>query len=216
MSKLRLKDYLFCIAFVFCPVIVSPTSAISNQSAISLAREDYPIVTPIEVYPSEGYPSVTPIQEPNVEIVGAHSTNQFFTSSAGELRQPPNVGSGMPPVPTNNSLAYQEEKNKYDAWELTHRKNTLRLHLYSSIAILILVVVIVIAGIFLSYEQLRKGSSSETKFSVKGGAVEISSSIIGFLILFLSLAFFYLYLKEVYPVHEIGAAKDNAGLTDEN
>ncbi|HEY9301200.1 MAG TPA: hypothetical protein VIQ31_33535, partial [Phormidium sp.] len=66
MSKLHFKFYLSCIVFVFCPIIVSPASAISNQSAISFTREDYPIVTPIELYSSEDYPSITPVQEPDV------------------------------------------------------------------------------------------------------------------------------------------------------
>ncbi|MBD2234786.1 hypothetical protein [Phormidium tenue] len=291
MSKLRLKLYVSCIAFVLCPGIASPVFAISNQSVISLARENYSIATALE-----SYPSITPIQEPNVEVEGADitlteatitdapsaleqalelgdkateqsnvaassedwgnvsrqwlkaidllqqasqdeaqrseasqkigeyqqnladSTREFFALSSGEgtTSGRARVGASMSAIARNNSPAFQDKKTEYDTWELIHRKNTLRLSFYSSIAIFALVVVIVIAGILLSYEQLRRGLSSETKFSVKGGTVELSSSIIGLLVLFISLAFFYLYLLEVYPIHEIGAKiEDNSGLTGE-
>lgn len=139
-----------------------------------------------------------------------YSVQQLLTSSQG--------GGGMiEALPDNITPAYQEKRTQYDIWILDHRRNTFRLSLYSSIAIFLLVVIVVMAGIYLSYLQLVKGLSSETKVAIKEGSFEVSSSIIGFLILFLSLAFFYLYLREVYPVHEIGTTTENSvNSTNEN
>jgi uncharacterized BrkB/YihY/UPF0761 family membrane protein len=123
----------------------------------------------------------------------------------------------MSTIPVDSSPQFQKELTDYNAWILEHRKNIFRLSLYSSIAIFILVVVIVISGILLSYVQLKKGLASETKVSIKDGTLDVSSSIVGFLILFLSLAFFYLYLREVYPIHEIGMVTEkNAAITNKN
>lgn len=139
------------------------------------------------------------------------STERLLTISEG--------GGGMVErLPANNIVpAYQQEQTQYDIWTLNHRKNTLQLSFYSSIAIFLLVVVIVVVGLYLSYLQLLKGLSSETKLVVKEGTLEVSSAIIGFLILLLSLAFFYLYLREVYPIHEIGTTTEkNADGVNEN
>ena len=71
--------------------------------------------------------------------------------------------------------------------------------------ITLLVFSITLAGVWMSYRQFeadlrasRDGPSNTFKASAAG--VEISSSVIGLLVLVVSLAFFYLYVKEVYPI----------------
>jgi len=52
------------------------------------------------------------------------------------------------------------------------------------------------------HESDQSGSATHSSLKVGLHGIEVSSSIIGLLILVLSLAFFYLYLSNVYPVFD--------------
>lgn len=89
-----------------------------------------------------------------------------------------------------------------------HRLVTLWTQYVSSIIILVIVLGIVFFGIMMSYKQFKQSIDKPAKTTtVKIGqhGIEVSTSIIGIVILLISLVFFYLYLKEVYPISEIGA-----------
>lgn len=92
----------------------------------------------------------------------------------------------------NNMLNYQ------------HSQNVFKWQLLSSKLIFITVIILVMAGIVFSGLQFKKGTSdnrTELEFSKDG--VKVSSSILGVIILVISLAFFYLYLVYVYPIEEV-------------
>lgn len=51
------------------------------------------------------------------------------------------------------------------------------------------------------------GAPPQSVFKVGAQGLEVTSSLIGFLVLSVSLAFFYLYVVNVYPLYEIAAAQ---------
>ena len=107
----------------------------------------------------------------------------------------------------------------YNEFGLQHMERAFLWQYYSSIMIFAIVVCIVITGLFLSYRQFRlqewkamnpqktvtasaEGTSEFTTTTLEFGkeGVKINSAVIGLIILSLSLAFFFLYLKYVYPI----------------
>lgn len=110
------------------------------------------------------------------------------------------------------------EKNNYLRTALVHRRNTFDWQYRSGIIIFYMVMFIVFVGLIISglhfYKSLnppkkRKAAveevaevQSELEVSLTGG-IKLRSSLIGLMILVISLAFMYLYLIYVYPVDEL-------------
>ena len=114
---------------------------------------------------------------------------------------------------------------KYRQDALDHRAKVFDWQLISSRMIFIVVVLLVGVGIVFSWLQFRRSlpvlkrtrmrkndpsskdapadvpAPTATTFKASLDGVEISSPVLGVIILGLSLAFFYLYLVYVYPVH---------------
>ena len=99
-----------------------------------------------------------------------------------------------------------ERRREYIEWSLNHEKRVFNWHHFSSVFIFFVVHFIILLGLYFSYIQFRYSINNKgmdrTPSTMKVGhsEIEISSSIIGLLILVVSLAFFYLYLENVYPV----------------
>ncbi len=79
----------------------------------------------------------------------------------------------------------------------------------ASIVLLYLVVFIALIGIIFSGFQLWKAyklsdPQPETTLEVSAGKIRITSSVVGIIILTISLGFMYLFLQEVYPIREVG------------
>jgi hypothetical protein len=92
----------------------------------------------------------------------------------------------------------------YQAGGFLHRARVFRWQLYSSMVIFAIVHLLVIAGLYFSWMQFQKGTeetASEVEFS--GTSIKMRSSVLGVIILVISLAFFYLYLVYVYPIEEL-------------
>lgn len=130
----------------------------------------------------------------------------------------------------DNSNAPLEYKNAYWQYEiqaLDHRRQVFEWQLISSKYIFLIVIAVVIMGLLLSFwqfylpiyrynkfikthkeleakqmtEENKEAALSTLKLGKDG--IEITSSVIGLLILFISIAFFFLYLNYVYPISEI-------------
>lgn len=88
---------------------------------------------------------------------------------------------------------------------LTHRTRVIEWQHFSTRVIFFVVLFLVGTGIYFSWVQFKSGSDSQTinEIEVSLTGVEVSSPILGVIILVLSLAFFYLYLRYVYPITEI-------------
>lgn len=86
-----------------------------------------------------------------------------------------------------------------------HQRDVFQWQLLSSRILFVIVLVLVIAGIYFAAVQFRRdmregkeGATSTLKFEKDG--IEVSSSVLGVIILVISLVFFYLYLVFIYPI----------------
>ncbi len=106
---------------------------------------------------------------------------------------------------------YREYSNKfleYEAFSLDHRRRVFNWQYYSSIVIFCIVILIVLTGLLMSYQHFRHSmkthDQAETEISLGKTGIKVRSSIIGIIILVISVAFFYLYLAHVYEIEEVG------------
>jgi len=125
---------------------------------------------------------------------------------------------------------------KHRAWAQEFKQKSFEWHLLSTKIIFGLVIVIVGFGLFITYLQFRRDytdavyhekhvhveakpaegesaaapvavpAKSVTSLKLGPGGLELSSQIIGLAVLAFSLGFFYLYVKNVYPMTEVGVA----------
>ncbi len=113
---------------------------------------------------------------------------------------------------------YQTKDIKeYEEWRLNFIKKSYEWQFYSSIGIYFLVVFILFTGLYFSYLQFKNSiikqninnnnkdskntkSLPETKLKLSQTGVEVSSSLIGVIILVFSVIFFYMYIEKIYPL----------------
>jgi hypothetical protein len=117
-------------------------------------------------------------------------------------------------------------------WKEEFSERSYNWHLFSAKLIFFLVIGIVLFGLYVTYLQFNRdysdwshhpgvagtpatGASSEgpakdampprpvSSLKLSAGGLELSSQVIGLIVLALSFAFFYLYLKEVHPMVEV-------------
>ena len=119
----------------------------------------------------------------------------------------------------------EEEQYKHAIWALKYQEKIYEYQHISSIVLLFVSLIVLICGLYFSYMQfkdrtdhiypnkatknlsenidsnnIKKNDESKTSLKIGMAGIEISSSIIGLLILCVSLAFFYLYIANIYPV----------------
>lgn len=92
-------------------------------------------------------------------------------------------------------------------WRFEYPKRVFNQQITTGIIISLVVLVLIISGLAFSFWQLEYAlsvgdfSSLSTEASIEtAGKVSINSSIIGAVVLVISLAFFYLYLKNVFQI----------------
>jgi len=98
---------------------------------------------------------------------------------------------------------YNDAYWKYQRGSLDHLRKIYAWQYLSSIVIFFVVIFLVLMGVLFSWLQFKaaayKGESEELDASMQG--VKITSSTLGVVILVLSMCFFYLYLRYVYPIN---------------
>lgn len=102
------------------------------------------------------------------------------------------------------------KKLEYDEFSLMHRKSSHKYQYTTSLIIFCLVVVIVLFGLLFSWLEFKKGIGSKTTLKFSSDGVEISSQIIGLIVLVISLGFAYIYIDKAYPINEIGSAQSSS------
>lgn len=117
------------------------------------------------------------------------------------------------PATRDAYLKYIRERYLYLASHFDHRRDVFAWQHSSSQVIFGVVLVLVGAGMYFSAVQFHRGlrprhvpsaeSVQKTEFSASLKEIKVSSPVLGVIILAISLAFFYLYLVFVYPVHEV-------------
>lgn len=93
-----------------------------------------------------------------------------------------------------------------------HRSRVFNWQLLSSRLIFVVVLLLVVGGMYFAWVQFHIGLQAQrergerpepTTLSASLKGVEVTSPILGVVILMISLLFFYLYLTYVYPIQEI-------------
>ncbi len=121
----------------------------------------------------------------------------------------------LPKLPSNYDASTYASYNRayiaaydYLVSSYDHRKKVFRWQLISSMIIFVIVVMLVIIGVYFSWQQFKKAlaegksmENTELKASLTG--IQVSSSVLGIIILVIALLFFYLYLVYVYPISVI-------------
>jgi hypothetical protein len=114
-------------------------------------------------------------------------------------------------TPSVRDAAY----DKYYAATLEHRVRVFDWQSKASRYIFWMVIILVMAGLTFSavqfYIGLRRGvtnASHEVELSMQ--AVKVKSQFLGVVTLALSLAFFYLYVANVYPIVQVNPSKHEA------
>jgi hypothetical protein len=152
-------------------------------------------------------------QKPEVEM-----TEQ--TSSYATEKPEPTL-----PLASHPELFDQQTKEKYLAAlreyydyrisGLQHRQRVFGWQLFSSKVIFVVVLVLVFTGIYFAAVQFHtglgkragaegtSGSNEVTEFAATVKGIKVKSPVLGVIILVISLAFFYLYLRYVYPIENI-------------
>lgn len=103
-------------------------------------------------------------------------------------------------------MEFAELQLEYEEKRLAQRAATFAWQQRSTEFIFALVVLIVVSGLGLSFWHVYRKESAPTKFTVGEKGVEVSSRLVGVVVFILSLVFFYLYVKTVYPISEVAVA----------
>lgn len=101
---------------------------------------------------------------------------------------------------------YDYRKDGYE-----FRSRVFEWQLLSTRIIFVVVVLLVVAGIYFAAVQFHVALATirnvpaqlESKLEVSAKGIVVNSSVLGVVILGLSLAFFYLYLVHIYPIRDV-------------
>ena len=130
----------------------------------------------------------------------------------------------LDPPTKQKVLASFDEYLNYRISGYQHRREVFQWQLYSSKITFYVVIFLVLAGVYFSGIQFHRsmgqrrprvvadkevtqvvstGKEEVTEITATLKGIKVSSPVLGILILVISLAFFYLYLRYVYPIEEI-------------
>jgi len=119
-----------------------------------------------------------------------------------------------------DSIRFEKDMKVYD-YSILHMKRSFTWQFYSGIVIFAMVIIIVSVGLLLSYKQfqltelqiksrLKKANEQKPEMENNNINIEISktglkinTAVIGLALLFLSLVFFFLYIKYVYNIEVV-------------
>ena len=121
------------------------------------------------------------------------------------------AGTEQPGDPSMKAGQSAAEKELWDAYYATakysyvNRRDAFAWQSVTTKIIFVLVIVLVLFGATLTALQFTRTSTGVTALKASTGGIEVTSPVIGVVILTLSLGFFYLYLANVYPINEVKA-----------
>ncbi|SEO10942.1 hypothetical protein SAMN05192574_105337 [Mucilaginibacter gossypiicola] len=109
-----------------------------------------------------------------------------------------------------NNKIINDSVRSYYLWALQNRKLIISRQQCTGNLIFILVVTLVLSGLifsgiqfYIALKSLKKrsgGANTATSFKASLSGIEVSSSVLGVIVLTISIVFFYLYLSRVYPL----------------
>lgn len=145
--------------------------------------------------------------KPRVEKDVVPKAGKTASASSGPVEPP------SPAMDPQTNARYQESlRASYDfqIYSYTQAKKTFDWQYWSSKVIFWVVLVLVGAGLAFSALQFYLGykagtvKAEESTFEATLQGVKVSSSVLGVIVLTISIVFFYLYLKYVYPITNVG------------
>lgn len=143
------------------------------------------------------------------------------------------------PLPPDAAKRINERYIRHLEWQFEFAQHSWNWHFYSTILLFFIVLLIVAFGLWITYlqfqkddapqpdgagasssaqsgpstqgepEQKKASDSNKTTMKLSAAGLELSSQIIGLFVLGFSLAFFYLYVKEVYPIQVLNLNQTN-------
>jgi hypothetical protein len=203
------------------------------QANVSMPPVKHPSTTPAKKAASDCRPQPTMNANGELEFTGCSEKpervdrSQFDPSSAPSGSATGSQHGGVSTVDLDpQTRAKQQEalraKYDYQAFSFEHAKRTFDFQYQSGRIIFWVVLLIVFAGLAFSAVQFYVGlhhplesrmkadgkdpapsdeSVSEFEASLQG--IKLKSSVLGLIILAMSMVFFYLYLKYVYPITNV-------------
>jgi hypothetical protein len=100
-------------------------------------------------------------------------------------------------------LAALRENYLYNVAALQHRRASFEWSLIASEIMFFMVLVMVLAGLVFAAIQFRSSAPTPTDLEISTTGLKVSSSVLGVVILAMSMAFFYVYTRYVYPIQEV-------------
>jgi hypothetical protein len=152
----------------------------------------------------------------------------FAKAAAAAQGQP--AASDSAPAAAGLLKADLEAQARHLQWQRDYERRGWEWHLLSTQLLFGVVLLIVAFGLYITYAQFRRDYSgwqpsaapgtpppaqdtdpapaprllpAATTLKLSPAGLEVTSQIVGLIVLALSLAFFFLYVKEVYPIREV-------------
>jgi hypothetical protein len=152
----------------------------------------------------------------------------FAKAAAAAQGQP--AASDAAPAAAGLLKADLEAQARHLQWQRDYERRGWEWHLLSTQLLFGVVLLIVAFGLYITYAQFRRDYSgwqppaatgtpppapdaaekstprplpAATTLKLSPAGLEVTSQIVGLIVLALSLAFFFLYVKEVYPIREV-------------
>ncbi|MCC7180850.1 MAG: hypothetical protein IT177_20895 [Acidobacteria bacterium] len=134
-----------------------------------------------------------------------------MASAASELGDASNGCEQADPATRSECLEAVRENYRYVKAALDHRRASFEWSLTASKIMFVVVLSLVFSGLLFAAAQFRRGmrATTEVEFSVSG--IKMRSPVLGVVILAVSMAFFYLYARYVYPIQEVHSGEGRAG-----
>ena len=119
-----------------------------------------------------------------------------------------NRGEYLGQIDSNKGIVLSDSAtiNSYIRFSLNHKENSMKWQLRASVTIFITVIIIVSCGLILSIlhfiQGLRNQEGEINELEIGKGGLKIKSSVIGLIILCISLTFLYVYLNYAFEIRE--------------
>jgi len=172
-------------------------------------------------------PAFSAFSQSSIEEDQTDRVNDILNQMQQEMQNSDTVPDSIvapPPIALQQALddstvaMYQKAMRAYYEYRVSgfeHRKNVFSWQLVSTKWIFFGVLLMVFCGIFFSGIQFYKSmtlskveggeamDTGVTEFEASTSGIKVTSSVLGIIVLVISLVFFYLYLVYVYPISEI-------------
>lgn len=217
---LQIKITVSILLLLITTTVFSQTAS-DTASIIGTGQRAIPKPMLVKPDPIEPFESSSK-QSPPKNIDKKTSTNKIVGNQY-EVQKASFTDTAAEKAYYNSLIAYYkaiEKKNLTDAktidsvgsyytWALKNRQSIIQRQQITGSLIFGLVTILLLSGLLFSAIQFRIAlknvkkkslNTSDTTFKASLAGIEVSSSILGVIILAISLGFFYLYLTNVYPL----------------